>query len=330
MRAEDRFVERLREMLLPDDAILLGPGDDAAVLRRAQSDGIATTDMLVEGVDFFPGEDPERLGRRAVSVNLSDAAAMGARPRLFLLSIAVPAEREEDFALAVCRGAIARGREHGAALAGGDLSRAPCVFVSVTLWGDLEGAPLTRSGALPGDLLFLSGATGRAAAGLRLAREIVAETAFPGARELLDAFHDPEPRVALGLALSRRKLAHAAIDVSDGLGADAARIASASAVRVVLERERVPISASVAAAARHFGVDPLPWVLSGGDDYEILFAVPEEAAASVEALPGDVSLTRVGRVERGSGAVLRGAAGDADISALGYDHFERAPKAVKP
>ena len=280
--------------------------------------------MLVEGVDFLPGEDPERLGRRAVSVNLSDAAAMGARPRLFLLSIAVPPERDEDFALAVCRGAIARGREHGAALVGGDLSRAPCVFVSVTLWGDLEGEPLTRSGALPGDLLFLSGATGRAAAGLRLARDGVGSD-FPEAPELLDAFHDPEPRIALGLALSRQGLAHAAIDVSDGLGADAARIASASGVRVVLERERLPIAASVAAAARRRGVDPFGWILGGGDDYELLFAVPEGAAATVEALSGVGPLTRVGRIERGSGAVLRGASGDADVSALGYDHFEKRP-----
>ncbi|MEP6769770.1 MAG: thiamine-phosphate kinase [Acidobacteriota bacterium] len=325
MRAEDRFVERLREMLPRDDAILLGPGDDAAVLRRAKSDGIATTDMLVEGVDFFPGVDPERLGRRAVSVNLSDAAAMGAQPRLFVLSIAVPPERDEDFALAVCRGAIARGREYGAALAGGDLSRAPCVFVSVTLWGDLEGEPLTRSGARPGDVLFLSGATGRAAAGLRLARDGVRETDFPEARELLDAFHDPEPRIALGLALSRQGLAHAAIDVSDGLGADAARIASASGVRVVLECERIPIAASVDAAAHRRGVDPMEWILSGGDDYEILFAVPEAAVGTVETLSGVGPLTRVGRIERGTGAVLRGAFGDSDVSALGYDHFERRP-----
>ncbi len=312
-------------MLPPDAALLLGPGDDAAVLRRAPGDVIATTDMLVEGVDFLPGEDPERLGRRAVSVNLSDAAAMGARPRSFLLSIALPPDRDEEFALAVCRGAISRGREHGAGLAGGDLSRAPCVFVSVTLWGDVEGAPLTRSGAVAGDLLYLSGATGRAAAGLRFAQAGVGATEFPEARELLDAYHDPEPRVALGLALSRERLAHAAIDVSDGLGVDAARIASASGVRVVLERERIPVAASVAAAARRRGVDPLEWILSGGDDYEILFAVPETAASAVSALGGGVPLTRIGRVETGFGAVLRDASGEIDLSRAGYDHFETRP-----
>ena len=312
-------------MLPPDAALLVGPGDDAAVLRRPPGDGIATTDMLVEGVDFLTGEDPERLGRRAISVNLSDAAAMGARPRSFLLSIALPPERDEEFALAVCRGAIARGREHGAGLAGGDLSRAPCIFVSVTLWGDVEGAPLTRSGAVPGDLLYLSGATGRAAAGLRLAQAGVRESDFPEARELLDAYHDPEPRVALGLALSRQGLVHAAIDVSDGLGMDAARIASASGVRVVLERDRLPIAASVAAAARREGADAMEWILSGGDDYEILFAVPEAAASAVAALAGTVPLTRIGRVEGGSGAVLRDASGQTDLSRAGYDHFEIRP-----
>ncbi len=325
MRAEDRFVERLREMLPPDAAVLIGPGDDAAVLRRAPGDGIATTDMLVEGVDFLNGEDPERLGRRAVSVNLSDAAAMGARPRSFLLSIALPVERDEEFALAVCRGAIARGREHGAGLAGGDLSRAPCIFVSVTLWGDIENAILTRSGAVPGDLIYLSGSTGRAAAGLRLAQAGVRDADFPEARELLDAYHDPEPRVALGLALSRQGLAHAAIDVSDGLGVDAARIAAASGVRVVLERARLPIAASVAAAALREGADPMQWILAGGDDYEILFAIPEAAASAVASLAGTLPLTRIGRVERGSGAVLSDASGERDLSHDGYDHFEKRP-----
>ncbi len=325
MKAEDRFVERLRAMLPPDDALLVGPGDDGAVLRRPPGDSIATTDMLVEGIDFLSGDDPERLGRRAVSVNLSDAAAMGARPRSFLLSIAAPPDRDEEFALAVCRGAIARGREHGAGLAGGDLSRAPCIFISVTLWGDLEGAPLTRAGAVPGDLLYLSGATGRAAAGLRLAQAGAREADFPEASDLLRAYHDPEPRVALGLALARGGLAHAAIDVSDGLGLDAARIALASGVRVVIERDRLPVAGPVEAAGRRERVDPMEWILSGGDDYEILFAVPQSAAsavAAVAAVAGTVPLTRIGHVETGSGTVLRDGANETDLSRAGYDHFE--------
>ena len=327
MRAEDRFVEALRALLPPDDAVRLGPGDDAAVLRMRSGDAIATTDLMIENVDFLPGEDPERLGRRALSVNLSDAAAMGARPRFFLLSIAMPPGRDQDFALAICRGAIARGREYGVSLAGGDLSRAPCLFLSVALWGELDGAPLTRSGARSGALLYLSGATGRAAAGLCLAREPSKAAGLPAqaVRELLAAYRDPEPRLALGVALARSGVAHAAIDVSDGLGVDAARLARASGVRAVLDRQRIPVSGALAALAEREGVDPFGWILGGGDDYELLFAIPESAADALGALEPGLPLTRIGQFERGSGAVLRSSEGDRDVGGLGYDHFESSP-----
>jgi thiamine-monophosphate kinase len=326
MRAEDRFVDRLRALLPPADAVLLGVGDDAAILRGNPADAVATTDLLVEGIDFLPGEDPERLGRRAVSVSLSDIAAMGARPRWFLLSIALPSPLGEDFALALCRGAWVRGREHGAALAGGDLSRGPCVFVSVAMGGQLESAPLKRSGAQAGDLLYVSGATGRAAAGLALALEAGRDKGLSEshANELLAAYRDPEPRVALGLVLGTQRLARAAIDVSDGLGADATRLARASGVRAVLERNRLPLAPALAAFAESRGVDPLPLILGGGDDYEILFAAPESAAKQLAALPSEVPISRIGFFEAGSGAVLRDDSGDREIDNLGHDHLEAA------
>jgi thiamine-monophosphate kinase len=334
---EDRFVEKLRALLPRSERVRIGPGDDAAVLTSSGADLVLTTDLLVEGVDFLPDEDPETIGRRAVAVNLSDIAAMGGRPEFFLLSIAFRAERGEEFPLAVARGALSRATPLGLDLVGGDLSDAKETVVSVLVGGRVEGEPLTRSGAKPGDLLFLSGWPGRAAAGLRLTqRRANSGTRNPAAastglsqqeeRELLDAYRDPEPRVGLGLFLSGERIAHAAIDVSDGLGVDASRLARASNARVILESDRIPVSPAVAGLAAALGQDALDWILAGGDDYELLFAVAPELASRLDGPPPDLGtlVTRVGRVEEGSGAVLQGPDGERDISGLGHDHLDGA------
>jgi thiamine-monophosphate kinase len=328
MKAEDRFVERLKEMLPDSGRVAVGPGDDAAVVRVEGGDLVATTDLLVEGVDFLPGADPEAVGRRALAVNLSDLAAMGAAPEFFLLSIAFPARLGDDFPLAVTRGALSRARAFGASLVGGDLSAAAATVLSVALWGRAPGRPILRSGGGSGDLLFVSGYPGRAAGGLELARRRKAGAEVsrlsPGHAELLEAYRDPEPRVALGLELSRRGLAHAAIDLSDGLGVDAGRLARASGLRAIIERERLPVSAALAALAGEVGRNPLDWILGGGDDYELLFAAPEAALSSVLALgTPEVPVKHVGRLEEGEGAVLREGKADRDIASLGHDHFEK-------
>jgi thiamine-monophosphate kinase len=323
---EDRFVARLREMLPQDPRVLLGPGDDAALVRENGGGTLAaTTDMLVEGVDFLPDEDPERLGRRALAVNLSDLAAMGAEPAFFLLSIGFSSEKGEDFPLAVARGALSRAEPLAVALVGGDLSRSPQTIVSIALWGKAASRTAPRSGASPGDALFLSGFPGRAAAGLHLARQDrePARLAPEHARELLAAYRDPEPRLPLGIALSRRQLWSAAIDVSDGLGMDAGRLARASGLRAVIEAARLPVSPALLAFSESEGQDPLEWILSGGDDYELLFTAPAEARPAVEALASrEVPVTRIGHLEPGQGAVLRGPEGDRAIAGLGHDHFQ--------
>jgi thiamine-monophosphate kinase len=325
---EERFVERLRAMLPADPRVILGPGDDAALVRSSDGELAVTTDMLVEGVDFLPDEDPQRLGRRALAVNLSDLAAMGAVPEFFLLSIGFSPEKGEDFPLAVARGALSRATPLAVSLIGGDLSSSPQTIVSIALWGRTESRTAPRSGGSPGDLVFLSGFPGRAAAGLRLARRLsaggsAAALSQEHAGELLAAYRDPEPRVALGLELSRRNLWSAAIDVSDGVGMDAGRLARASGLRTVIEKDRLPVSPALAAFGILEGKDPLYWILSGGDDYELLFAAPASARETVESLAGrEVPVTLVGRLEHGEGAVLRDRDGDRDISGLGYDHFE--------
>ena len=142
-------------MLAEDPRVLLGPGDDAALVREPGGGALAvTTDMQVEGVDFLPDEDPQRLGRRALAVNLSDLAAMGVQPAFFLLSIGFSPEKGEDFPLAVARGALSRAEPLAVALVGGDLSRSPQTIVSIALWGRAESRTATRSGGSPEDSLL--------------------------------------------------------------------------------------------------------------------------------------------------------------------------------
>jgi thiamine-monophosphate kinase len=336
VKREDRLVEKIRALVSKPSQLLIGPGDDAAVVARAAGPLAATTDMLVEGVDFLPDEEPERIGRRAAAVNLSDLAAMGAEPEFFLLSIAFPSARGEEVPLGVARGAVARSADYGAVLAGGDLSAAPLLVVSIAFWGKPAGEPLTRSGAAPGELVYLSGHPGEAAAGLRLAERAsafrardAADRRFPellpgDERRLLSAFRDPEPRVALGAMLAREHLATAAIDVSDGLGVDAARLARSSGVRLSIEKDRLPVSSALVAFAAAEDLDPVELALGGGDDYELLFTVREadapRLAERAEAL--DVPVHAIGRVSAGRGVILIDGGTERDIESLGHDHFE--------
>jgi thiamine-monophosphate kinase len=338
VKPEDRFVERLREGLTRTERLLVGPGDDGAVVEAPSGPIVATTDTLVEGIDFLPGDDAARVGRRAVSVALSDLAAMGAWPDFFLLTVGFPGSAEEGFPLAVSLAAARRGEEFGAVLAGGDLSEAAEVFVSVALWGRPAGRPITRADAKPGDVLFLSGSPGEAAAGLALAR---ARGGFdpgrggggwtpeqlPVAHEtrLLGAYRDPEPRLPLGRGLARERLATAAIDVSDGLGADAARLARASGVRLVIQSGDLFLSPALRSFAELAACDPLALAIGGGDDYELLFTVAAADAGRLADPPPEwgVEVRRIGRVEAGEGVFLEEEHGLRPIGDLGFDHLEK-------
>jgi thiamine-monophosphate kinase len=331
VKPEDRFVERLKELLPLSPSVLIAPGDDAAVVQHAGGPLAATTDVLVEGIDFLPGEDPERLGRRAAAVNLSDLAAIGARPEFLMLAIAFPTELGEDYPLAVVRGTVARAGEFGATLVGGDLSAAAQTMIAVALWGRPAGNPITRSGAADGDVVFVTGFLGQAAAGLRLARDRAnaAARGIPGLsgseeRALLDAYHDPTPQVAFGVALAREGIAHAAIDVSDGLGVDAGRLARASGVRIVLEKTALPLSEPLLRFGEARGIEPAELALAGGDDYELLFTASPEDAERVEGVARRLAVraTRIGRVEAGEGASLRDGSAERDIVSFGHDHFQ--------
>jgi thiamine-monophosphate kinase len=298
------------------DDVRLGLGDDAALLEcPAGMTLVAAVDTLVDGVHFPRGCRADSIGHRSLAVNLSDLAAMGARPAWALLALTLPsadAEWLEGFSAAFNALAL----RYGVALVGGDTTQGP-LAISVTLLGWVPaGGALRRSGAAAGDALFVSGTPGDAAAGLALEQgRLGADAAGEFLRE---RFLFPEPRVALGERL--RGLASACLDVSDGLLADALKLARASGCGVEIDAGRLPISAPLRALgiprARHFA-------LTGGDDYELCFTVPVERLAQLQAeLPSEQwGYTRIGAMCVEAGAHLRDESGIKVVAAPGYDHF---------
>jgi thiamine-monophosphate kinase len=299
----------------------LGIGDDAAVLRPPPGRQlVATLDTLVEGRHFVHGSQPQSIGHRALAVNLSDLAAMGAEPAWFLLSLTLPAA-DEEFLAGFARGMLSLAQRHGVALVGGNTTRGP-LNVAVQALGSIDpGTALTRSGGRAGDLLYVSGTPGDAAAGLRLVLDAPAGAALGEAhRSWLDQrFHYPEPRVELGRALVG--LASACIDVSDGLAGDAIRLARASGCGLVLDAGRLRLSPALLAFAGESGARRL--ALTGGEDYELCFTVPPDRAAELAARLESVKceFTCVGELTAGGEMQLREHGRPLAVDASGHDHF---------
>ena len=294
--------------------VLLGVGDDAALLSVPAGQAlVAATDTLVEGRHFLPDAPPDSVGHQALAVNLSDLAAMGAEPAWALLSLSLP-DADPAWLGPFAAGLYALAGRHGVALVVGDTVRGPLV-VTITALGFVEPVlALRRDGARPGDLLYVSGWPGEAAAGLELLRL----GACPSGDPLVRRCRYAEPRVALGRALRGR--ASAAMDVSDGLLGDLAKLCAASAVAAVIDLERLPVSGEL--ARRHPAAECERLVLSGGDDYELLFTLPPESAAEVEALASrELPLHRIGRIEAGSAVQCRRDGRRVGLPTGGYDHF---------
>lgn len=295
--------------------VLLGVGDDAALLAVPPGQAlVAATDTLVEGRHFLAGAPPESIGHQALAVNLSDLAAMGAEPAWALLSLSLP-EASEPWLERFATGLHALASRHGVELVGGDTVRGPLV-VTIAALGFVEASrALKRSGARPGDLLYVSGWPGEAAAGLAALRRGAAFVADdPLVRRCLYA----EPRLALGRALRAR--ATAAMDVSDGLLGDLAKLCKASGVGARLDLERVPVSCEL--ARRHAAQDCERYVLHGGDDYELLFTLPASEAPRLEVeLAREFELHRIGEIEAGAGVRCLRDGRATGVAGGGYDHF---------
>lgn len=303
----------------PAPNAVLGVGDDAALLAPTPgTELVISSDMLVAGRHFLADADPYPLGHKALAVNLSDLAAMGAVPRWATLSLALP-EADETWLAAFSRGFFELADRYNVSLVGGDTTRGP-LNLCVTILGEAPvGRALRRSGAKVDDGVWVSGDLGAAALGVRyLNGQIMLDTA--DAALCQDRLHWPEPRIVLGNMLSC--VAHAAIDISDGLLADLGHILECSGVGAEIEFDRLPAH-PVLAAKR---ADPLirRCLLAGGDDYELCFTAPPDRDRAILAVAqaAGVSVSRVGRITAEPGLrLLDGEGREMDIGEKGFDHF---------
>jgi thiamine-monophosphate kinase len=297
----------------------LGVGDDCALLYAKPGVQLAiTTDMLAEGVHFLPGSDAEKLGWKTLAVNLSDLAAMGADPAYALLALCLP-EADESWIGAFARGFFAVASQYGVELIGGDTTRGPRTFC-VTAIGEIpSGLALRRDGAQAGDDVWVSGPTGEAALGLA---HVQGRIRLPEEQlsRCLARLDTPVPRIELGGRL--RGLAHAAIDVSDGLLADLGHVARASSATLCIQKELLPWTEALRACSdRALALD---CITAGGDDYELAFTTPANRRADVVSLSEELGLpmTRIGVVTPGSGDVsLLDESGHPVPAGRGFDHF---------
>ncbi|HEU4392960.1 MAG TPA: thiamine-phosphate kinase [Solirubrobacterales bacterium] len=324
---EFELLARVRERLPPPGPrVRVGSGDDAAV--TVPGGATATSiDALLDGVHFRRDRAGlTEIGRKALAAALSDLAAMGAEPGEAYVAIGVPADLDEDGCLELVDGIVAVADETGTTLAGGDVTRAPVLALTVTVVGH-AAAPeqlIGRDGAKPGDALVLSGELGGAAAGLLLLERPQLATAVPASTaELLRRRQlDPAPRLATGRALAAVG-ARAMIDLSDGLGGDAAHLAAASGVGLAIDAGALPLAKGLAEVAAAAGRDPLELAVSGGEDYELLAALPPELLAGAGAeigMAAETTLTQVGEVRAGGGVEIRLPGGET-LMPTGFDQL---------
>ena len=303
---------------IPRKDVVLGIGDDAAIIRPGRGRLLVTKDLIVEDSDFiFRLQDPRMLGRKSLNVNLSDIAAMGGRALYSVLGLGLPNDISLDWVVEFFAGFKEAGREGGTILVGGDISQAAKVLVSVTVIGE-AGRAVLRSGAQPGDRIFVSGTLGDAKQGLVLYKKGCHLGENATADIFLKAFLDPKPRTALGRRLAAGRVASAMIDCSDGLSVDLNHICEASGAGAEIDLARIPMSP----ALRSFQKNPLPMALHGGEDFELIFTAAPRNLPKVAALGKSLPLTEIGRIIRGRGIKtvdekgrLRG------LEIKGFEHF---------
>jgi thiamine-monophosphate kinase len=289
------LIRRVTDGHIQPASTLLGPGDDAAVVAAPDGRVVATTDVLIEGVHFrLDWSTPDQVGRKAVAVNLADIAAMGARPTAVLVGFGCPATTSASVVDEIVQGMWAEATGAGAGVVGGDMVTSDMLVVSITALGDLEGRdPITRGGALPGDVVAVCGKLGWAAAGLA-----VLGRGFRSPVSVVGAHRAPQPPYDAG-AQAARAGASAMLDVSDGLLADLGHIAEASHVHIDVRADLLEIPQRLLEVATALGADARHWVLTGGEDHALAATFPESAT-----LPE--GWRQIGHVGRGNGVTVDG------------------------
>lgn len=328
---EDELIAAVTKVLSGDaPGVIVGPGDDAAVLEPGRGSLVVTTDMLLEGVHFDRSAiAPADLGGKSIVVNVSDVAAMGGSPRYAVVSISLPAAVEAAWVVELYGGMRTACDEYALSLVGGDTNRGDCVAIAVTVIGEVApGTAVTRDGARPGDLLGVTGSLGAAAGGLILSRlhpsRLGRALGQPWGRTLLEALHRPVARIGEGQTLSRAG-ATAMMDLSDGLAKDLSRLCAASGCGARVRLEDLPVSAALRQAGSALGVDATTLALSGGEDYELLVTLDvtafDRARDELRERFG-VTLTEVGVIIE-EGLVVVDAEGERPLEPEGWDHFSR-------
>lgn len=332
-KTESEFVSWLRSRL-PGGArgLRLGIGDDAAVVRVAPGkDLILTTDLSIEGIHFSSGlHPPQSVGHRALARSLSDVAAMGGTPRFALVSLALSKSATRNWVEKVYAGLCALAERFGVEVIGGDTAVvSKRAFLDVVVAGEVARTKaLRRSGARPGDQILVSGRLGLSALGLRLVhfgfrRGTPWHVAPRIKSEALRSYLYPEPRVALGKFLSERALASALIDLSDGLSTDLSHLCEASGVGACLWEKLIPM-AELGASGRTSVVDKLDFALNGGEDYELLFAVPPHNVRHVPGRFAGIPLQRIGEIRSSRRLELVDSSGRVrTLTPAGHDHFRK-------
>ena len=303
---ERDFIAWLRERLPPHPLLLLGPGDDAAVLNmKGVDECVVTVDLLTDQVDFILSEvDPRRVGRKALAVNLSDMAAMAAIPLAAVIAVALPRQGGRELAVQLYEGILPLAEKYNVAIAGGDTNSwdGPLVITATVLGKPSAQGPLSRSGARPGDRIIVTGAFGGS---------------------ILGRHFDFEPRVIEALALAKSFRLHAGMDVSDGLTLDLSRLAAESGVGAIVDIERIPIHDDAHRLAARDGRSPLEHALGDGEDFELLLAVEPKEAKRMPAIIAntDVALTDIGGFVAEPGLWQRGTDGAVrPLTPTGWEH----------
>jgi thiamine-monophosphate kinase len=324
---EFELLAKLRERLpAPGPRVRLGSGDDAAVTVPGGATA-TSVDAIVDGVHFQRARaSAAQIGHKALATALSDLAAMGAEPGEAYVVLGAPPDLQEAELVEILEGMLALAERTGTTLAGGDLTRAPALTLALTVVGHADAPErfVARGGAEPGDVLVLTGELGGAAAGLLLlqAPELAASLPAPSAEALRRRQLEPVPRLQAGRALAAAG-AKAMIDLSDGLGADAGHLAERSGAGMRIEAAELPLAEGVSEVAAAAGREPLELAASGGEDYELLAALPPERVKAAQAALGEVELTPVGAVVAGEGVVEIRLPGGELLASKGYDHLRQ-------